>query len=392
MTSVHFVSFALSRRGGGLSPALQGLASGLQANGDSVSVAGLADPDLLRDRDSWPVSSLRGYEAWGPVRLGWSPLMWWQARTGGRPGDIVHAHGIWSWPLAAATISAKRHQRPLIISPHGMLDPWILARGKWQKRMAWWWWVRTAGLTASVVHALSLSEAKAVQSFWPSARIAIIPNGVQLPAMNMTPLKRPWPDDGRLTVLFLGRLHPKKGLLELISALSLVYADDCKVAKKIRVVIAGWGDESYSHQVREGVTSAGLGDALIFLGEVFGEAKKAALRHADAFILPSHGEGLPVAALEAASYGLPLLLTEACNLPEFFEAEAAMRITNDPISLAGSLREFVALPAPERRRMGERAFAVAKDKFTWNSVAKRMSAVYAWVLGKGPEPACIWHG
>ena len=117
--------------------------------------------------------------------------------------------------------------------------------------------------------------------------------------------------------------------------------------------------------------------------------KAASLACADAFVLPSLSEGLPVAVLEAWSYGLPVLMTEACNLPEGFAAGAALPIGTDRAGIAAGLRRLFALSDAERRDMGARGRALVRERFTWASVGAQMAAVYQWVLGGGPPPSCV---
>ena len=106
-------------------------------------------------------------------------------------------------------------------------------------------------------------------------------------------------------------------------------------------------------------------------------------------MLPSLSEGLPVAVLEAWSYGLPVLMTEACNLPEGFAAGAALSIATDPAGIAAGLRRLFALSDAERRGMGARGRALVRARFAWASVGEQMAAVYRWVLGGGSPPSCV---
>jgi poly(glycerol-phosphate) alpha-glucosyltransferase len=109
-------------------------------------------------------------------------------------------------------------------------------------------------------------------------------------------------------------------------------------------------------------------------------------------VLPSLSEGLPVAVLEAWSYGLPVLMTEACNLPESFAAGAALRIGADRAGIAAGLRRLFALSDAERGDMGARGRALVRERFTRRSIGEQMAAVYRWVLGGGAPPSCVVTG
>jgi len=150
---------------------------------------------------------------------------------------------------------------------------------------------------------------------------------------------------------------------------------------------------------------------VIFAGPAFGETKEALLRSVDAFILPSLSEGLPMSVLEAWAYGLPVLMTEECNLPEGFAAGAAIGIggtgradqrTKGPevrdqfsepkgqtVGIATGMRRIMEMTVEERVAMGARGRALVEERFTWPKVAAQMKAVYEWVLGKGPRPDVI---
>ncbi|MCB1809832.1 MAG: glycosyltransferase, partial [Candidatus Competibacteraceae bacterium] len=121
----------------------------------------------------------------------------------------------------------------------------------------------------------------------------------------------------------------------------------------------------------------------------FNENKAASFTRADAFVLPSFSEGLPMAVLEAWSYSLPVLMTPQCNLPEGFEAEAAIAVMPEVSGIAAGLSTLFNLPESERLAIGQRGYKLVTERFTWTTVAAQMYAVYAWVLGQGAQPSCV---
>ena len=126
------------------------------------------------------------------------------------------------------------------------------------------------------------------------------------------------------------------------------------------------------------------------MGPYYDAEKDAAFRHADAFVLPSHSEGLPMAVLEAWSYRLPVLMTPQCNIPEGFEANAALRMEPEPASIAEGLRQLAAHGCRRARwQWGQRGRALVERRFTWPRVAEQMHHVYRWMVGEAEQPDCV---
>jgi glycosyltransferase involved in cell wall biosynthesis len=230
-----------------------------------------------------------------------------------------------------------------------------------------------------------------VRAFGAKAPIAVIPNGVQLPeAGGDHKLRLSWlPDDGRRTLLYVGRLHPKKGLMETLDGWSIV-TDRCpELAARWRLVIAGWDDGNHAESLVTHARSLGLSDVM-FPGPVFGEEKDSLYAHADAFILASYSEGSPMAVLEAWAHNLPVFMTRGCNLPEGFAEGAAIEITTDPQDIAKTL--FSYLGTSDLAEIGKRGHALVQKRFSWPTIAKDLQAVYAWLAGRGQRPECVMFG
>ena len=389
MSSVVFSTTSVSRDGGGLFTAMTGLAGALLRRGHRLTVAGTLDRHTAEDLASWGAVAVRTAPTIGPRSLSYAPGL--HRILDGVQADIAHHHGIWTWSSASCLGWAARTGRPYVVSPHGMLDPWITSRGRWKKAIANHWYQQRHLRQATCITALCQAEAEAIRRHLPQAPVAIIPNGIDLPRTDRPKPAAPWAEQarGRKVLLFLGRLHCKKGLDELLDAVELLRTGNPRWSREWLVAIAGWGVDGYPESLTSRIADAGLGDDVLLVGPVFGERKLGCLRNADAFILPSHSEGLPMSVLEAWSHGLPVLMTDACNLPEGFTAHAALRIAVEPQALAGGLLQLADQPADELAAMGRRGFDLVEAHFTWDAVAERCDRLYRWCLDGGAAPESL---
>jgi glycosyltransferase involved in cell wall biosynthesis len=365
----------LTRSGGGIFTSVQRLAQEL-ATREEVRVFGLEDPAAADDFSTWNPLPTTAYPVRGPRSFGYAPALGRALREA--PLDLVHSHGLWMYPSVAAYHSRK----PGLISPHGMLDPWALALSKWKKKLAGAAFQNSHLHAAACLHALCQSEADSIRAYGLRNPICVIPNGIGLPAPGdaSASFAAEIPSTAKV-LLYLGRLHPKKGLPDLVRAWPAASRD-------WHLVIAGWDQGGHESELKQLVAELRI-ERVHFPGPQFGPAKDAAYRQADAFILPSLSEGLPMVILEAWAHGKPVLMTSACNLPEGFAARAAIQITPDSEGIARGLRELAAMSLEENREMGTRGRRLAEEHFAWPKIAESFHAVYQWILGQGPQPECV---
>ena len=284
-------------------------------------------------------AGLRSFPIAGPMAFGYLPGL--RRALESERLDLVHTHGLWMYPSVACVRWANR-QRPYVVSPHGMLDPWALRNSGWKKKVAGWLYENRHLRGAACLHALNAAEAESMRRCGLRNPICVIPNGVDLPA-DLTAK-----EDSRQThtLLYLGRLHPKKGLPQLVQAWSMVRKEAEESGWQL--VIAGWDQNGHESELRAAVTQLGVADSIRFAGPQFGADKDARFKDASAFILPSLSEGLPMTLLEAWAWGLPVLMTPQCNIPEGDEAGAAIMIEHHAESIAAGLRRLFAMNDRER--------------------------------------------
>ena len=377
------VTSYLSRSAGGLREAVSGIAFALARNADvDTAIFGLVDPSDPDDGSAWGPKVMQ-YRARGPRALGWAPAMETALRE--EAPDVTDVQGLWTFVSLANLGYTRATDRPYVVTPHGMLDAWALSRSRWKKRLAAALFESAHLRGAGCIRAIAEAEVQAVRAFGYRGPVALIPNGVTLP--EQTAFRE---NDGRRRrLLFLGRIDAKKGVEELLRAWAIVQAEAADRGWHLQVT--GWGGAAYVERVRRLAIDLELRpETFTLTGPVFDEAKATAFRSASAFILPSFSEGLPMAVLEAWSYGLPTLLTENCNFPEGVAAGAAIPIdVTTPQAIAESARAVMRLRDAERHSIGDQGRLLVIQHFSWPVVSRQLAATYKWLLGGGSPPAVV---
>lgn len=389
---VSFLTSSVSRQAGGLFDAVRRMAQELCRIGDSVIVYSIRDSHTARDVTSWAPADVRLFEGKGPAAVGFSPDL--RCAVMASESDVFVTHGLWRYSSRVVSRWSSDRRKPYVVNPHGMLDPWAIANSRWKKWIAGVLYENRHLREASCIRALCHPEAEAIRAYGMRNPICIIPNGVDLPA-NLLSEKQPapWARVEALhahKILFsIGRLHPKKNLAALLHAWRFLKNEEAQRCSEWKLVIAGWDELGYRDELQRLAVELAIDANVYFAGPLYGADKAAAYRNADAFILPSLSEGLPMAALEAHAYQLPALLTRECNLPESFEAGAAIQIGTGAESIASGLRRLSAMSAEERMQMGARGRELAHRKFNWLALAREMHEVIAWVTGGGERPESV---
>lgn len=371
----------ITRRAGGVCYAVASLCKALDALGTHVSVLGARDRFFHEDLPLWGSVDVLPYRAFGPLGSSME-LRRMLARC--HP-DVVHQNGLWQDDQWAALQWQEMGNGPTVVSPHGMLDPWAVKNSRWKKKLVGRLFANKSLEKATCIHALCQSEVGSIRAYGLKNPIALIPNGVDLPSPRTLGSKLQ--TEGK-QLLFLGRIHPKKGLAELLQGWAKARSLNPKAFSEWKLLIAGWDDGEHEQGLRALAGELGVGDSVDFTGPHFGAEKEALLRSVDAFVLPSFSEGLPMSVLEAWAFRLPVVMTGFCNLPEGFKADAAIRIEPRPEHIAQGLGQLVDLSRDGLERMGARGRALVEERFAWPQIAQEMKAVHEWCLG-GDKPACL---
>lgn len=362
---IGLLTASASRLGGGVFEAVAAHAAMLRALGAEPEIFALDDAHASEDRERFGPTPVHLFPVKGPGQIGFAPDL--LAGLMGARLDVLHLHGIWMYPSRAGERWARRTGRPYLISPHGMLDPWITGRGRAKKALARIGYERANWRAATRLHALTAREAADITRESGREDSLVIANAGP-------PADAGGPDPREPTILYLGRIHPKKNLLPLVSAWSRS-RDSGVLPAEARLIIAGWGDPADLAALR-----AAAGPGVEFVGPAYGEAKARLLRAARFMILPSLSEGLPMAMLEAWAHATPAIMTEGCNLPEGFAAGAALPCGYDQDAIAEALGRAFALAPAEWTRASRAALQLAETRFSAAAIARQWEQAYAGLL------------
>jgi glycosyltransferase involved in cell wall biosynthesis len=437
---VVFTIAGLHPESGGPSRSVPALASALAQVGGDVelvtceSLMGQSAP-LLPPRElvtSHLLAHSCSSTRWWPRTNAFATVL--RERCRDARGCVIHDHGLWL-PNNHAVASAARSMRvPRIVSPRGMLTSWALQHRGWKKKIAWELYQRSDLQSAQVLHATSLDEATVFRAAGLTQAVAMIPNGVDLPAAlnsslrldrglpplgewrkefaqskahraeragaseslgqgevsNQSPSSHlpsptsllPAPGSVR-TALFVGRIHPIKGLLNLVNAWAQVQP------RGWRMVIAGTGAGGHMRELKAEIRKLKLDTSFEFVGSVEGQAKWDLYRRAELFVLPSHSENFGIVVAEALACGVPVITTRGTPWQDLVVHSCGWWINNGTQPLAEALRDAMSRTDEEQHEMGRRGRELVGKNYSWPGIAAQMYAVYRWMLGHGAKPNCV---
>lgn len=375
MRVLHVIA-SLAEKKGGPSAALYGLAVAQRQQGLEVAVL-TANQDAAVARES-------ELEAAGidVVRL---PPTHWSAALAARPtptlqaavsmSDIVHIHGVWEHLLFQAASVANAVGVPYLIRSCGMLDEWALQRKPLKKYLYIWWRLTAMLEKAAAVHCTTTMEAKSTARLRARFRQVIVePNGVTIDEFEPLPprghFRAAYGIGDRPLVVFLGRVHPGKGVEYLLAAIPLLRTLDVVVA------IIGPDDSAFAAEMKENAAAAALKGRVIFTGLVRGRDRIEPLVDADVFALPSEHENFGVAVIEALAAGCPVVVSEHVGLAEeVVNRGVGSACSLAPASIAARLDEWLSHRQTLRHPFTQaRQYALAT--FDWCKVAERWRGHY----------------
>jgi glycosyltransferase involved in cell wall biosynthesis len=331
-------------------------------------------------RSAYPVTVL---PCWGPRGFGYSTQMPSQLREKLQSCDLVHVHNLWSYCNRLAARLCPSAHVPFVVSPHGMLDPHSMGRKPWKKK-----------LYGKLVEFPQLRKAAGLFFTHPEEERLARETCSQLPRGYVVPLGteeppaesreqlaaeflKQFPDlADRERVVFLGRLHPKKGLDLLVSAFARV----AELRPRAKLILIGPGDLSYVNELFRQVRSLNLAERVVSLGSLSGRDKWAALAAGEVYVLPSYQENFAIALVEALRIGTPVICSRRVNIWADLAAAGAATVCDLTIeSVGNSILQLLQNPARSQDQSRNGA-AFAAMTYTWPKSVDRLSQVYAQLI------------
>lgn len=304
--------------------------------------------------------------------------------------NLLHNHGLWMFPNLYAREASTQNNIPLITSPRGMLEAWSLKRSRFKKRLAWWFYEYQNLSHATAFHATSEDEAISIRRAGFKQPIAVIPDGVCLPEIIEKPSKNiiieEFPElQNKYWLLFLSRLHPKKGLETLFHVWNMISSQ----FPDWHLIIAGPDWQGYRVKLESFIEKQSLKERVTFTGMLTGHKKDAILFHSDLFVLPTFSENFGIAIAESLAHGVPVITTKGAPWQDLDTYQCGWWLENKPEILAKTLKEGMKLSATERQIMGNRGRQLVASKYAWKAISDNMISFYGWILNGGTPPDFI---
>ncbi len=381
MNIIHVVP-AITEEASGPSYSVVRLCESLIEAGDEVTLAAMDWAPIAR-----PPACLRTFPMGvGPRRLGRSPAMarWLEEQARSGQVAVLHNHGMWQMNAVYPGRTAARYGTPYVVSPRGTWSAWAMANGSVMKKPFWSLLQRPAVEPATCFHATAESEYEDIRRLGFRQPVAVIPNGIDiLPPMDKT-------GDGRRTVLFLGRIHPVKGLDMLLHAWGAVQARFPDWRLRIVGSDDGYhGSSGYMSVLKRLAAALGL-QRIEFSGALHGAAKWQAYADSDLFVLPTYSENFGMSIAEALASGTPALVSKGAPWSGLEARRAGRWIDIGVDPLVAGLEDLLQREPRELRDMGINGRTWMTEAYSWRTIGQRMAELYHWLArGSAGVPSFV---
>lgn len=296
--------------------------------------------------------------------------------------DLYHGNGLWQFPVHFMAKKARKNKIPYIISPHGMLEPWSLEQSKWKKNLAMCVFQKNDLRNAAVLHVTANMEAENIRNLGFENPIAVIPNGIDLKEFPKFEKSK----TAEKKIVFLSRLHQKKGIENLIEAWSQV---PDKIKETWSIDIVGNGEEKYIEELHYLITAKGLSEQIFIKDPMYGRDKLKAYQDAVLFVLPTYSENFGIVIAEALACSTPVITTKGTPWEELETTHSGWWIDIGVDPLKEALIKAIQTPAESLIQMGENGRKLIVEKYSIEAVAEQMLELYLWLLKNGKKPKFI---
>lgn len=316
----------------------------------------------------------------GPRSLGVSPRMrrWLEAEAASGRVDLIHNHSLWMMPNVYPGRACRHGRCRLMVSPHGTLSTWALGRSTMKKKIFWHVLQASALRAAACFHATAESEYKDIRRLGFRQPVCILPNGIDLPPLEQKP------GDSRRHLLFLGRIHPVKGVDILLRAWQAVehrFPD-------WDLHVAGPDNGGYLADMQTLAAELRL-ERLVYRGPLYGDDKWRAYREGSLFVLPTHSENYGMTVAEALAAGTPAIVTKGAPWSGLEKQGAGWWIDIGVDSLVTCLEQALSVPPQRLSEMGLAGHEWMKRDFSWDRIGAQFSIAYRWLLEGGEPPPWV---
>lgn len=376
MKIVH-TSGSLEDEASGPSYSVPATARATQALGHDVHVMSIG-PARVTDDTGFTHHQFDNAAGTVPVLRGLSLAPKMKRALRAQKPDIIHTQGLWLMPNIYAAQVARPQKTPFVITVRGMLAPAALSYSKGKKAVFGTVFQKRALASAQMLHATSEQEYRDIRSFGLTQPVLLAPNGIDIPVI------KPRPARTQKTLLFFGRLHPIKGLDNLIEAWAALESSVPEWSLSLR----GIGDESYIQSLNDKIQTLGLSRVTIG-GGVYGEEKVALYQSADIYILPSQSENFGITVAESLASGTPVICTTGAPWSGLSSHDCGWWTDQDPQSLQTCLKEALFTPQDKSLAMGNRGREWMRSEFSWHSIALQLESAYEWLLGAADKPLAV---
>lgn len=282
--------------------------------------------------------------------------------------DIVHINCCWMPQCALTQKWAQQSGYKLVVTPHGMLEPWIMKRHYWTRKLpALLLYQKAAIKNADCLHATAESEKENLLKLGYNSRIAVIPNGIDVEAITM---KRSW--NRKKQILFLSRIHVKKGIEFLLEAVAVLKTK----MNSYTIHIAGEGEQDYIHQLKNKAKELGVDNIIDFCGGAYGEQKWKLFREADVFVLPTYSENFGIVVAEALASGTPVITTKGTPWQDLETYHCGWWTEVGTQPTIEALKMFLYMDEAELETMGRNGRRLVEEKYSAKGMAKAMINLY----------------